>query len=198
MISISLFQLIVNLMFWTGVIISLTGLAIIVMPSISIRISRLMNTWVETDHIFNAMDKNLKSERVFYRYHRIFGAFITLGSMFIFYTFVIQYGENSIHIRSIEIFSLAATDWLVTSLIFFVSLCSVVFMIFGLFIILRPSGIKQIEKKLNQWVDTGNINFNYQHQEADTYFQEHPRLIGLLVIAGGLYLLLSAGILLLN
>ena len=149
----SIYALLVHLIYSFSIIITVVGLLILIMPSRVLRLSNRLNLWIDTDKWFDALEKRQQSERLFYRHHRLFGLFITLGSVFIFYTFVFRLRPENTSIQSFVIYSTAVTEWLLSSLVFLMSFASMIFCIIGLLVFFRPSYLKGMEKELNKWIN---------------------------------------------
>ena len=50
---------------------------------------------------------------------------------------------------------------------------------------------------MNRWIDTDVVTpLDTPHREADEYLVRHPRLIGSFIFCAGLYLILSAALML--
>jgi len=173
------------------------GLLLLIIPGTTLKIIRFLNVWIDTDRWLNYLNSELKSEAFIYRHHRFFGIFILLASIWIFWIFVISYTVEDFQVEAISNLSPVINDWLIHSVIFLIRFLSVGFIFLGLIIFLRPSLLKAMERPMNRWINTDvATSLDVPHREADEYLVRHPRLVGSFVFCAGLYLVLSAALML--
>ena len=174
-----------------------TGLSLLLFPDKTLEIIRQLNVWVDTDRWFDYLNTELKSEAFIYRHHRIFGTFILLASLWIFWVFVVSHPSDDFQFLGVFELSDTVDAWLTGSIIFLIRLVSVFFIITGLVVLIRPSLLKMLEQKMNRWIDTDvSGSLETPHKGADEYLVQHPRLIGGFVLCAGAYLVLSAAVML--
>lgn len=186
-------QFLTTVIYWCGMVMFFIGLAIVIAPAQVIRIGEVMNRWVSTDQAFHDLDAPRPTERLFYRHHRWFGGLLTLGAAYVLYSFAfaIDYGALS---KGVLLFnSRAATEWLVYSLSFLNIGFSVLAILLGVIIFFRPSLLKRLEWWANRWygVDDSLKKLDVQLRAPDSWFRKRPRLLGLMIVAGGLYIVTS-------
>lgn len=159
-------------------------------PDLIIKAGRRLNRWVSTDQFFSNLDRPQGSERLFYRYHIFSGALLTLASLYIFITFM--FGDDRGYVLKIFV-SVAANEWLTASIVFLCRAFSVIIFFIGLVIMFRPSLLKHLEGWGNKWftVDSSLKRLDVQLKAPDRVFGQRPRLAGLLVTIGSLYILIQ-------
>lgn len=188
-----LFQFLTTFFFWGGIIMLLIGLVMTVSPNLVIRAGEVLNRWVSTDEVFHSLDTARSSERWFYRFHRLFGSLLTLGAGYVLYSFTVAFDPAEVSKRILLFRSRSATEWLLNSLSFINIGFSVLAIGIGTVIFFRPSLLKGLERRANRWygVDDSLKKLDMQLKAPDTLFRKRPRLLGLLIVAGSLYIVLS-------
>ncbi len=155
------------------------GLGLIFAPAITLKFNEKINTRISLREKTKSIETPIKSEPIFYKYARVSGAILVIGSLFVLYTLatfnaytLIPYLPKSI--------SPPAWDWLIQAgQIFFFIACSFI-LIFGLIIFIRPSQIKNFEQAANHWISTRkhlskmSDDINMANKLVNTY----PRIIG--------------------
>ncbi|MCG8325078.1 MAG: hypothetical protein MI673_06135 [Thiotrichales bacterium] len=180
-----------------GLIFLVAGAALLLMPATTLKIIQLANTWIDTDRWFSVLDNEVTSEAFIYRHHRVFGAIILIASIWIFRVFVIRHSVGDFQALLITGPGSIAQDWLVHSFIFLIRMLSVLFVVLGCIIFFRPSLLKSVEHALNRWITTDvDTSLETPHKGADEFLSHHPRLSGGFVFCAGLYLSLSAALML--
>ena len=187
-------------LFWLGAIVSLFGLFLVIMPSRIAAINLRVNKWISTDRFFHNLDQPRYNESLFYKRHRLWGILILLGTAYILYMFQFRTNVDDLA-RSLPIVAdFHANSWIYQSLVIFLTGVNAVILVLSLIIIIRPSLLKRVETFFNQWVQTGqSLNqLDRQYQIPDNILPGNVRLFGFLVLAGGIYIALSAGVLILK
>lgn len=184
-------EFIVTVLFWTALVILCLGLSIVAAPRQVMRLGRKLNRWISTDDFFSKLDTPRYGEWFFYRYHILFGSFIILGGGYIFYRFMFAFNAGTYVLRIFS--SSSANQWLTASLVFMNILFSVLIFIFGVIVMLRPSLLKNFEAGLNRWFVTEESikKLDLQLGVPDSLFIRRPRLVGLIIVAGSLYVVIN-------
>lgn len=188
-----LFQFVTTVFYWAGIVVLIIGIAITIAPGMMIRLGEVLNRWVSTDEIFHRLDVPRSTERLFYRHHRVFGVLLTLGAAYVLYSFLFAFDYQSISREVILFHSAATTEWLLSALSFLNIGFSLVGIGLGLVILFRPSLLKALEQWANRWygVDDSLKRLDVQLKMPDSWFQKRPRLLGVLIVAGSLYIVFS-------
>ena len=189
--AVTFYELLVTVLFWSGVLVLLAGLGIMIVPDLMIGLSQRLNVWISTERLFNRLDQQSFSERFFYKYHIIFGIFLVAAAVYIFYTFMFSFdpGKYSLSIFS----SVAANDWLTHSLVFVNLLFSFLIFLIGIIVLIRPSLLKKFEAAMNRWIiaDETLKKLDVQMKVPDSMFNKRPRLMGLIIVIGSIYILIN-------
>jgi hypothetical protein len=155
------------------------GLGLIFAPSITLKFNEKINTRISLRKKTKAIETPIKSEPVFYKYSKISGAILIIGSLFILYTLA-TFNIYSLIPHLPKSISPAAWDWLLQAgQIFFFITCSFI-LIFGLIVLIRPSLMKNFEQAANHWISTRqhfskmSNDINLANKLVNTY----PRAFG--------------------
>jgi hypothetical protein len=181
-------------LFLLGILIVLLGLAMIIIPNKVHKFGERLNHWVSTDHFFNEIDKSRNSERFIYRHHRWAGGLIIIGAIYFIYIFLIS--------RDIDLLmsylplimnNKVLSEWIYQSLFYTLIFANFLCVIIGIFIFIRPSLLKGIEKNLNHWVDNEHVfkRLDKTHSIPEHVLPGNMRLFGFAVFLGGIYISLT-------
>jgi len=188
-----LFEFLTTVFYWAGIVLLMIGAAITISPRLVFRVGESLNRWVSTDKIFDRLDAARPSERWVYRHHRLSGGLLTLGGAYVLYSFALAFDAAAAGRQMLLFHSRTATEWLLNSLSFLNIGFSVVAMAIGVVIFFRPSLLKHLEQWANRWygVDDSLKRLDVQLKAPDTWFRRRPRLLGVLIIGGSLYIVFS-------
>ena len=188
-----LFQLLTTVFYWTGIIFFFLGLAILIAPASVIRLGEVLNRWVSTDQAFHSLDTPKSVERFFYHHHRAFGVLLMFGAAYVLYTFAYAFDYTALSGQVLLFNSHTVTDWLLNALSFLNIGFSVIAIGVGAIIFFRPSLLKGLEERANKWYGTDDTlkKLDVRLSAPDSWFRHRPRLLGLLIMAGSLYVVVS-------
>lgn len=190
----------VHALFWLGIVVASVGLYVIILPSSAMSVNGFVNKWVSTDRFFRSMDQPVYKEALFYKWHRLFGVLILLGSAYVLYRLWFQTDVDVIAKLVPVVKTFQANAWIYQSLVIFLLAMNAIIFILSVIIIFRPSLLKQAEGLINRWVQTDRPleRLNDQYQIPNNVLPGNVRLFGLLVLAGGMYIALSTGVVLVS
>jgi hypothetical protein len=92
------------------------------------------------------------------------------------------------------------SEWFYSTVYYLLAIANLLAVVVGIVVFVRPSLLKGIEQTLNKWVTAGPglKKLDETHEiSLDVLPGGHPRLFGLAVALGGLYIMLSMGVVLL-
>ncbi len=188
----------INSMLLLGGLIFLVGIWIIVLPQSFLDASKSMAKWVSTDGFFDSLDKPRYQERLIYKYHRIAGALIILGAS---YTMIILITGINIRMLVVQfpvIINRFLSEWFYGSAYMIMLVANALAVLVGIIVLVRPSLLKKIEGSLNKWISMGQglKSLDDTHEIALEVLPGNPRLFGLAVALGGVYIVISMLVLL--
>jgi hypothetical protein len=188
-----LFEFVTTFFFWAGVLAVLLGIAVIAAPQAMFRLSTVLNRWVSTDEAFRKLDQSRTVEPVIYRHHRLFGAALMLGAAYIFYTFAFAFDASQLSGEALFFGSRGVADALLDALPILNVCFSVIGFAIGLVMLARPSLLKGLEQRANRWYRTDDSlkRLDTRMEAPERWFHRRPRLLGLIILVAGLYVVAS-------
>lgn len=183
----------VIILFMSLAVIALAaGVILLISPPLFYRLSVPMNRVVSARRALKAWEIPRSTEPFFYRHHRIFGILILVGV-------ATYFGELSSLSRTELVNGIGPylpggiASWLVPGLLNFFIVANAFVLLVGLTILLRPSLLKGFESRVNRWVSTRRMTrrFVETNDAAESLVRRAPRLVGICVVLGSLYILAS-------
>jgi hypothetical protein len=176
---------------------SLAGLAVgallILNPDRLRVVGNLLNRWVSTRHLNQALDRTVEIDHWFYRYRRISGGLILLASGYILYAFTVGLDRANVIIGLARKFNLPTVllGGLMDALVLSALLGALFAAFVSLFLLLRPSLLRDFEQGANRWVSLrrGLKPVEVPREGVDEYVFKHGRQAGVLLVLGSLYTL---------
>jgi len=166
------------------------GLLLIFRPQLLGCVNRVANRWISTRHISQFLDRSISIERWFYRHHRPLGILVMLGAGYILAYFGLLFDKAIALQRLTRYVPAKLLDGLLDALVLASLLGGATALIAGLFIWLRPSLLRGMEKEANQWVSTRRATkvLDVPHDQVDRFVARHARRAGWLLLLGSIYL----------
>lgn len=168
----------------------LLGAGMLLKPERIVFWNQYFSRWVSADEVTEQLDRPRWIERYFYRHHRLVGALLLIGAVFILYTFLLNY-----NVRRISAVMTSGSWGLWDALVAMLLIGSVLAALVGIIVLTRPSLLREIEKSSNRWIATeGMVKlFDGMHYSVDQQLLRHRKTAGVLMILGGLYILMVLG-----
>lgn len=156
------------------------GLGILLRPDRTFAVNERWSRWIDTTGEFEVLDRPRSLEPLFYRYHRLAGTLITLGSSFVLWQWMFAYKRDGVFALLGARWALPELNWIVTAGEFIVVGLHVVILGIGLVILVRPSLLKIVESGGNRWHRTAvGQALDRVYSPLERGFQLHPRVAGL-------------------
>ena len=183
-------------LFCLGILFVPVGLALIIMPTRFLTWGNSVNRWISTSTFFNTLDKPRNYERFYYKHHRIFGAVIVVLAAVTIYMLVFHADLDATTAAVQKLAMSVFGKWLLKTCLYILIGLSVLALIAGIVIFIRPSLLKSMEALGNRWIDTGAPldRFNEVHDIPANILPGRPRLFGCFVLLGALYILYTMGV----
>jgi hypothetical protein len=171
------------------------GLLLVFGSAAAFRISERMNRWVSTRAAIRPLEEHHSISRPLYRLHRVVGVLICAGALYSLIVLGLPSGEAAITKSLSGIGTPRMSAWLSESLRTILLLGNFGALLFGLVFIVRPSALKSLEAWADRRISARKSTKPLEevHLSADKFARAHPRLVGVLVILGSLYVLVNLG-----
>lgn len=168
----------------------LLGLLFLLSPSLALRFAARNSRWLSLRRQTRPLELNHPVDGHLYRHHRPVGLFILLSSAYILYRFGFDYHHaHAVSALSPSPQHSALADWLLASLLWFLAPASVLFILIGGTMAIKPSAMKSLERLANHWVSTRKAMQPLEKpcDSLDIWVGMYPRLFGAIVTVASLY-----------
>ena len=171
------------------------GLLLVFRSEAAFRISERMNRWVSTRAAIRPLEEHHSISRPLYRMHRVVGVLICAGALYSLIVLGMPSGEAAIVKSLAGIGPPRMSAWLSESLRAILLVGNLGALLFGLVFIVRPSALKSLEAWADRRISARKSTKPLEevHLTADKFARAHPRLVGVLVILGSLYVIVNLG-----
>ena len=171
----------------------LAGVALLLHPEWLQRLSKQSNRWVSTRQMGRSLEKEINVDHWFYRYGHLSGFLLLAGAVYIVYklTSQISRGDMLISITKLKLVPPVWVSPLLDTLVLVFLAGAVAAAIVSVFLILRPSMLREMELGVNQSVSMRESlkPLEVQRGNVDQMVFKHVRLVGLLLLGSSLYAL---------
>lgn len=169
------------------------GAALLLRPEWMLRASKFANRWVSTRQMARPLDRSINMDAWFYRYNRICGALLMSGAIYIVYFFTAAFDKAGALKNVFKAASVppALMAGLLDALVLGCLVTAIFAAIVSLFLILRPSMLREFEQLANQKISLRQAlkPLESQHGGMDQYVFKNARLAGILLLMGSIYTL---------
>lgn len=156
-------------------------------------VSEILNRWISTRHLNQALDRSVELDSWFYRHRRTSGGLILLASVYIIYSFTVGLDRANAVIGLSIRFGLSSdvVGGLLDALVLIALLGALLAAFVSLFLVLRPSLLREFEQGANRWVSMRRAlkPVEVRREGVDEYIFRYGRGAGILLILGSLYVL---------
>jgi len=169
------------------------GALLLLRPQSVQRASQKLNRWISTRHLDQSLERTVALDPWFYRYRRTSGTLTLLGALYILYFFAVRMNRPEMIGALSQSFQLPAA--LVSGLLDALTLSALLGASFAamisLFLLFRPSLLRDFEQGANRWVSLRRALKPLEEQRAgvDVYVLGHAHQTGVLLVLGSLYVL---------
>lgn len=152
-----------------------------------------LNRWVATRSLEQVLERSVDLDRWFYRHHQAAGLSMLAGACWIIYFFIVAFDKYRMLGPLARAAGLArrAMEGLLDGVVLLGLAGAVFAALVSLFLLLRPSLLREFEHGANQWVSTSRAQevLDVPREGAERYVVRHYRLFGLLLMLGSLFML---------
>ncbi len=177
-----------------GCVLSLIiGVWMLIKPESVLRLNQYLSKWFGTEKLAVALDAPHSIELALYRRHRPVGVLVLAGGLYILYVMLFTFNKKAAGGDLSTGLDPHITAWLLDALGILLVLSSVLGLVIGFFLVVRPSVFKSIEEWGNKWYATERPLrvMEAMHLKPDEAMIRNYRIVAALVIAGSLYAILS-------
>ncbi|WP_127474657.1 hypothetical protein [Sulfurivermis fontis] len=186
-------DIIITALYWSAtalvVLALLTGIGLLVAPGPLRDLARPLDRWHSLRPALGPLDKPHYTERRIYHHHRLVGALFVFGA-----------GYTLLRLPGVDpqaALGLMPENWdgnlrglLAANVYWLLLVANFAALILGLVVYFRPSLLKRLEARSNRWLSTRQAMkpLDVYHSEWNTLLWRRPRLTGLFITAGSLYI----------
>lgn len=171
----------------------IVGALLILRPHWLARVNLFANRWVSTRALNKTMEQTIEFDRWFYRYRRFSGGVTMLGALYLLYFFTVQLDKAAAIAGLSRHFHLpaAAVAALFDPLVLIVLLGAVFALFVSLFVLFRPSQLREFERGANQWISLRRSlkPLEIPRSGVDEFALRHAPKTGIMLVMGSLYTL---------
>lgn len=171
----------------------IVGAALVLRPSWLLYASAHANRWIATRQIDRLLEQAIKVDRWFYRHHRISGALLLTGAIFLIYFFIARFDKPSILVGLFKAYHVSPmmTEVLLDTVVLSILLGAAFTTIISVFLLSRPSMLKGFEQGANQWFSLRRAlkPFEISRSGMDDYVFQNVQMTGVLLLSGSIYAL---------
>jgi hypothetical protein len=169
------------------------GVVLIVRPDWLVRLGKHANRWVSTRNLDRGLDRAVWFDNWFYRHHRASGMLMLAGACWVIAFFISSFDRPRMLdlTASISHMPYRLAEGLLDGFVLMALAGSVFAAVVSLFLLLRPSLLRDFEQGANCWISTRRALYPLEilHEEFDRYVLRHYRLFGLLLLFCSLFML---------
>ena len=169
------------------------AVALLLRPELLLRVSKLANRWVSTRQLSRPLLRFFSLDSWFYRYNRLSGAVLMAGSIYMVYFFTAVFDKTAAlnNVFKTAMVPPALMTGLVDALVLASLMGAVFAMLISLFLILRPSMLREFELHANRSISLRKSlkPLEITREGVDQYVFQNMRLTGVLILLGSLYTL---------
>jgi hypothetical protein len=165
------------------------ALLLVFSPATAQKASGALNRRFSARRAMRPMETPRLSERFFYRHHRWVGSTLLLAVAVFFLAYFLDFPRDTVLAALAMRFGHAPAGVLMDTLEWFFLIANALIAVLALAILFRPSLLKPVENVANRWISTRRAlkGLEASHEPVDEFAMEHPRVTGLLILAGVIY-----------
>lgn len=173
------------------------GVLLILAPRLVARLQAVLDQRYSARRALKPLEIPRSAERVFYRHHRWWGVAIALGALIYFGVYFFDYDHAAAITALSRYLHPEIAGWVADSGAALLTIGNAIALVVGLAVLFRPSLLKHLETGANRWFSSRQAlrPMDAEHSAPDRLATAHPRLVGVLVSLGSLFVLASFGLL---
>jgi len=171
----------------------LAGMALLIHPEWLQRMSKFSNRWVSTRQMGRSLEQSVNVDHWLYRYGHLSGAMLLAGSIYILYMLTTHIVRADIlpGLERMHLLPHALLEPMLDTLVLVFIAGAVLALIVSLFLIFRPSMLRDLELGANKSVSLRQTlkPVEVQRGNVDQLVFRNVRLVGVALVSGSLYTL---------
>lgn len=168
------------------------GAMLILCPQMFHSLNQTANRWISTRGIEKPLEKMILIDHWFYQYRRISGGLLFIASVTVL-TVCTSGFDRSLALLSLRTFTASINAQHLDVLVLICLLGAVFAALISLFLVFRPSLLRDFEQSANQWMSLRHAikPLEVQRTPLDEYVLNHVRLAGVVLLCCSLYVVLA-------
>jgi hypothetical protein len=172
------------------------GFVLLVDSARALRWNGALSRWISTREAVQRFDRSRDIKRLVYRAHRVLGVLVVAGALYCLDVLTFGFAPGALARAFRDLGSVGMLEVTFESMRLFLLLGNVAALGAGLVLSFRPSLLKGLEV----WADRTyavrehSARLDEMRFQPDVWVSRHPRLAGILVLAGSAFILFSLAI----
>jgi hypothetical protein len=171
----------------------LSGAVLVLRPTWLADLGKLANRWISTRGAERSLERTINFDKWFYRHAGIGSTLMLLGACWIITYFTVFFDKARLAtmLSPANAADLQDMDRFLNGFVALALAGGVFAAIVSLFLLLRPSLLREFEKEANRWISSRRALYplDIRHDGVDRYVLRHYRLVGILLLFSGLFML---------
>lgn len=167
------------------------GVVLILRPVWLAAMGQYANRWISTRNAERSLERTLNFDKWFYRHARVGSTLMLFGACWIIIYFTALFDKTRLAAVLSPAGGLRDMDRFLNGFVALALAGGVFAAIVSLFLLLRPSLLREFEKEANRWISTRRALYplDVRHDGIDQYVLRHYRLVGMLLLFAGIFML---------
>lgn len=171
----------------------LVGALLLFWPQRLQRPSAVLNRWISTRRMDRVLERSIRLDPWLYRHRHLTGLFILGGALYILYFFTVQLDRTRTVAGLVRHFGYhpVLVGGMLDAMVLGALLGSLCASLVALFILFRPSLLRDFEQGTNRWLSLRKTlkPLEIPREDMERFVARYARQTGLFLMLGGLYTL---------
>jgi hypothetical protein len=174
------------------------GILLLVDSARVMRWNSALSTWYSTRKAMRALEEPVDVKRAVYRWHRVVGVLLFAGALFTLDILVFGFRSSALVRTFRDLGNPALLILIVETVRIFLIVGNIAALVAAGVLVFRPSLLKGLEGWGDRYYSSrvSTEALDVMRYQADDFVRARPRIVGVLVTLGSLYVLLTLGLLL--
>lgn len=176
-----------------GVVGLLAGAVLVIRPGWLVQLGKHANRWVSTRSLDSTLERSFNFGKWFYQHHRATGGLMLAGACWTSIYFIAAFDKYRAldELAHLIRWPRVLLSGLLDATVLLVLAGSVFAALVSLFLLLRPSLLREFEQGADRWISTRSAQETLEAPRdwPDSYVLHHSRVFGLLLLLASLFML---------